>query len=394
MKKPWVIGVLSIIPGLGFIILGEIGKGVIAFVLTLLPFMAIWTPWETIAITGVTIGIILWCVQIYYAVLLARSRLREEAGEGLPVRKVFLPPLSPEATKGEKALHNAKQIVLQHIQADENLRVALHGIQGMQPIGKTLLNIGVALAGGHPNIESTNQVYLGATNNDFILIQTDPLGKPASLERFPLHQVALVKYTEGTLNDEMIIDIGQGEALRFGVGTAMRQGTRELERILSQKEINELHSNAGVQGALVKKSGQPVTSSSNKQDYRSKHPALYSAVLGGVGGVIGAFITPMIWIGLILLLEALGGEDLLTSIFGGLGISPIYYSEDLIVVLLLYCVCMVPIGGMILGAIPGAVVGWISISHARKPKRMPAILAGFAVTFLFTFIFTAIMLAS
>lgn len=394
MKKPWVVGVLSIIPGLGFLVLGEIRKGVIAFILTLLPFLAIWTPWETIVIIGVTIGIIVWGVQIYYAVLLAQSRLREEAGEGLPVREVFLPPPSPEATKGEEALHNAKQIVSQHLRADENLQVAIRGIQGMQPIGKTLLNIGEALLGGYPNVEATNQAYLGATNNDFILIQTDALGKPASLERFPLQQVALIKYTEGTLTDEMIIAIGQGEATRFGVGTAMRPGTRELERILSQKVIDEPDSNAGVPGKSVKKSRQPVTSVSKNQDYLRQHPVLYTAVLGGVGGVMGGFITPMIWIGLILLLEALGGEDLLNSVFGSLGISSIYYSEDLIVLLILYCLCMVPIGGMILGAIPGAIVGWISLSQTRTPKRMPAILAGFVATILFTFIFTAMMLAS
>jgi hypothetical protein len=234
MKKPWVVGLLSIIPGLGFIVLGEARRGFVAFILTILPLLGLLVPWEVVSITCLTLGLIVWVTQGYYAVVLAQRQARAEAGLAVPESPATLAPPAPGASFGDRKLHGAKQTLMQLLQPGEHLKVALHGATGMQSTTSTLLNLGKAASGVFPDVPSIRQVYLGITEHDLVLVRTDAFGKPSELQRIPLEQVALVGSTEGTLSDEVVIDIGEEKPLRVGVGRPMRGGTRELVRILTK----------------------------------------------------------------------------------------------------------------------------------------------------------------
>jgi hypothetical protein len=138
----------------GFIV--KISRGVIAFFLTLLPFMCLLIPSETIAITGVTVGMIGWITQGTYAVLLARRLARVGAGLTLPVRQVQIAPAPPGASSAEKRLHKARQTVLELLNPGENLKVGLPGLLGMRPLASIwlLLPGEVSLGRRHPRCDS------------------------------------------------------------------------------------------------------------------------------------------------------------------------------------------------------------------------------------------------
>jgi hypothetical protein len=233
-KKPWVVGVLSIVPGLGLAALGEIRRGLVALILTLLPFACLLGPWEAVAVIGATLGLVAWITQGAYAVVAARRLALEEAGLALPVREVSIAPLGPAASAEEKRLHRVRRIVLSLLNPGENLRAAVQGALGLQPTASTLLNLGAALAGGHSaGVEPARPLYLGVTDEELILVWMDAFGRPNQVQRIRRDRVSLVKHTEGAVADEIVIETDETGPLRVGVGRTLRSGTRELTRALS-----------------------------------------------------------------------------------------------------------------------------------------------------------------
>jgi hypothetical protein len=114
MKKPWVVGILSIIPGLGLIILGKIIPGILAMAsLIVLAFPILFGPSGAASEGVVAVVLIIWVVQGYYAVVVAQRSARAAAGESLPERAVSIDPPPPRASLAEKRAYEASKAVLQ-----------------------------------------------------------------------------------------------------------------------------------------------------------------------------------------------------------------------------------------------------------------------------------------
>src|SRR3989337_2927147 len=102
MKKPWAIGLISIIPGLGLIILGEARKGLASFVATAAFFMAMFAPGEIVPTTAFAFFLIAWIVQAYYAIVIAQRIGRKPAGLALPEWPASIAPPPPWASLAPK----------------------------------------------------------------------------------------------------------------------------------------------------------------------------------------------------------------------------------------------------------------------------------------------------
>jgi len=238
MKKPWAIALVSIVPGLGLVILGEPGKGLGAFVLTALFLAGTFVPGETVPATSFAFFLIAWIVQGYYAVVIAQRLLRAQAGLALPERPVSIAPPSPGASSAQKALHKTKVTVLKLLPPGEQLELALQGTTGMASTGEALLDLAGAASGVPTTLRRMRQVYLGITRHDFVLVNTDAFGAPSELKRISLARVSLVKAAEGLLSDELVVDLGEGKPLQVAIGKAFREVTRELIGLLSQPKAS------------------------------------------------------------------------------------------------------------------------------------------------------------
>ena len=103
----------------------------------------------------------------------------------------------------------------------------------------------------------------------------------------------------------------------------------------------------------------------------SAHPVLASAFLGAAGGATGVIAAG-------ILLFVLG------MIFGEAFFGTPDFGEGLGILLGIYCVVMFPVGGGILGAIPGAALGWLRASR-DEPVNAPLLaLTGFLAVLLLT----------
>jgi len=226
MKKPWVVGLASIIPGLGYIILGKTRQGLILFLLIGASVFFAWlSPWENLTITIATLVLIAWITQGYYAVVYAQRQVKAEAGLELPVRQIPTTPPPQGASLGEKHLHKVRQTVLPLLQPEEGLKVAIEGRTGTTSLLWTLL--------GAPSM-NIRVVYLGIAEQNLIYIKTDRLGKAEELQRIPFSQVTKASSKEGQLSDWVELQIGGNSLLRVEVPRSSREATRQLIGTLHQ----------------------------------------------------------------------------------------------------------------------------------------------------------------
>jgi hypothetical protein len=227
MKKSWAIGLLSIFPGLGFMVLGKIRQGYIVAIITvssvILGFLTL--PLENLSITLFTLALIAWVSQGYYAILLSQSQARSKAGLDLPVRQVSIAPPAQDASLGEKHLHKARQTVMELLQSNETLKIAIEGRTGTTSLIRLLL-MGPSL--------NIRVVYLGITEQHLIFVNMDRLGKPSVLQRIPFSQVAWAKSKEGLLSDWIDIQVGETNPLKIEVPRSSRETTHQLLAILSK----------------------------------------------------------------------------------------------------------------------------------------------------------------
>jgi len=227
-----MIGLLSIIPGLGLVVIGEFLKGLGVFIITFLAFMCLFVPWDIFVGIGLALGLILWGVQLWYAVSVAQRLSRAEAGLALPVRQVEAASLPPGASFEEKSQQKIRDTVMGLLAPDERLNVALYGTTGVRTF--TLVDLILALLGGTPlSGEKVRQCYLGITDNELILIETDAFGKPFNIQRIAFNKVLILKFREHMLSDELAIDIGEEKPLQLAVGRPLRQSTRQLVSMFS-----------------------------------------------------------------------------------------------------------------------------------------------------------------
>ncbi|MGE5249090.1 MAG: hypothetical protein ACM3QS_02655, partial [Bacteroidota bacterium] len=190
----------------------------------------------------------------------------------------------------------------------------------------------------------------------------DMWGKPAALQRFPLDRVRVGKSIEGALFDEFALDTGEGKPLRVRVEKSVHEETRRLLAILSGVAQPDI---PAWQPAPAAPASPRFASSTLPEGRRAaSHPMLTSGLLGGLGGAVGALASAIV----LTLLGLIFGEPLFgTPDFG----------EGLGILLGLYCVVMFPIGGGILGAIPGILTGWLRVSHDEPITPLPLAIPGF-----------------
>jgi hypothetical protein len=372
MKKPWVIGLLSIVPGLGFLVLGELGKGIGALVLTLLPLSCLFVPSETIAAIGLGVSVIPWTLQGIYAVIHAERQAQVENGTALPERPVSIAPLPPGASSFEKSLHKARKIVMPLLERGENLIFAMPAASLARADGSLSREILLTLLTGGPSSEVTGVLYLGITEQDLVLVMLEgTASKPSELQRIPRSLISSVQHRQSLLDDNLTIFMEEGEPLRLRALRHVRPATQRLVSLLSNHGRVGYHVEGSLQQDLRYDAATsfPTPSETRVQAFLSKHPILGPALLGAIGGITGVIASPiLVGVLAVILEDGLSGSAQTGSILEGLSI-----------LMGGYCVIMFPFGGAFLGAIPGIVIGMIRNWQARRPSSLSPLLAGFLI---------------
>jgi hypothetical protein len=378
MKKSWVIAMLSIIPGLGFIALGKAGIGLGVFALVaILALLAGNAPTEDLSTTGFTVALIAWITQWYYAIKMAKEQAQVGAGVTQPVWQG-----SPNLPRAQAAIEDiqsskARQTMQPLLEPGEDLQVVLYGSKRL-PVSKILSEVLYALLTRVYLDRADSKIYLGLTERVLILIQFDQFGKPDTLQRFPLNRVRLISSSQGWLSDKVLIQFGEARPLQITIDASMRERTHQLVAILSGKEgdlsrVKEI--SAWEQRGSLKSGGLRTVSLRNfGQSQPTDHPVLVSTLLGAVGGIAGAAAG-------VILSIILGA--LLIGLFSGAP-SADDTAEGLGYLVGFYCLLMFPCGGALVGAVPGILLGIFRFAQDRMLTPIRPLLAGFLTVVILT----------
>lgn len=220
MQSPFVVGLLSVIPGLGFFVLGQPkrGFGAIGIIIGLFIF-GLFVPSQFFSQLSFQFFILAWVGQIYYAVQTAKLIKRQEAGEVVAPREMpLIAPAPDNLSANEKIAYKMREIVRHQLNIGEHLVGAIMA-QTMPSMGSHLL---IGAAAGF----TMRMYYVGLTENTLIMIEQDFLGKPADLKRIPLTNIKSSKFDKGWLTDSLVLDFGEKKPMELRVTFRLREQTQ------------------------------------------------------------------------------------------------------------------------------------------------------------------------
>jgi hypothetical protein len=200
MKKKW-IGLASVIPGLGYWVLGERRKAItIALIVFGLGIFSFLTPSDTLFDITSNTAILIWVVQMTTAEYSAHIIDELRIGSGRPA-------------KLNQNIHTSQSLstVAWH------RRGILKKVLGEVPDGDDLMH---AIGG------ATH--YIGLTTNKLFIIKPDAWGKPAITYEFPRNAILAVYYEKGSLYDGVAFDFGARGHADISVGRAHRKTTLSI----------------------------------------------------------------------------------------------------------------------------------------------------------------------
>ncbi len=237
MKKPWVIGLLSVVPGLGLIALGQVvaGLGVMAG-MSLLIFLSLITTSADLSAWLFSFALILWMLQLGYAMLAARvAAAPRESPERIARREA-----KRTQREGTAIQRSARETLTPLLLPGQHLRIALAGSKtGVDPrlLGEIFLAILLAVGGGAytggPSDPPTT--CIGITEDELVFTTTRRLPKPSNLRRVPLSAVAAVELKKGRWGfDKLVVRTGKRKLLGLRTAQSLRPAIRELAAILGK----------------------------------------------------------------------------------------------------------------------------------------------------------------
>jgi hypothetical protein len=255
MKKPWVVGLLSIVPGLGLIVLGKVvaGHGVLGG-MALLVFLSMITTSEEVTAWLFSLALILWMLQLGWAVVAAWvARLPQKSPEKTARRKAREP--QREATAIQRS---AREALTPLLVPGQHLRMALAGSKrgvDARVLGEILLAILHALGGGAyaGGVSDPPTTCIGITEDELVFAITRRPPRPSDLRRVPLGNVSLVEFKEGRWGfDKLVLHIGERKPLRLVTAESLRPVIQELAAILAirSQELDMTDSAGHLQGTL------------------------------------------------------------------------------------------------------------------------------------------------
>lgn len=227
MQSPVIVGLVSIIPGLGFVVLEKTMRGISVFVFIVgLLIVAMITPNKALSSFSFQFSLFLWMLQIFYAVRDAKHLAREKSGE-IVVPKATKRVETPRGLKrSERVATKIRETVLQHLNPNEELIEAI--------IVQSIPSKKARIFGGVLSMLSIRQFFLALINDGVVVIELDYLGKPASISRYPTYSIRVTQYKKGWLMDKFTLAIEEEKPINVEVTVRDREQTELILSVLER----------------------------------------------------------------------------------------------------------------------------------------------------------------
>jgi hypothetical protein len=217
MRNPWIVALVSFVPGLGFAIQARMREAAVSFLLVVgLLIVYLLAPWEIVYQTSCGLLALLWIGQGYLAFDTARRAVRLESGAAQQARQsVPLPSPPPDLPRSKRLSFRARCTVEQQLQPGELIEAAVFATAPASLGSHALLGATAALA--------MKQYYVALTPTDLVFVQLDLWGKPAEVTRRPRGQIKSASFKTGLLTDTLRIDFSEGKPARLKLPRNQRE---------------------------------------------------------------------------------------------------------------------------------------------------------------------------
>jgi hypothetical protein len=222
MIQPWVISISSIVPGLGFLLLGQRRRAVQALASVLAAGLVSYgfsriAPTQPLRELSWSVLYITWFVQIFNS--LSTARLIQMKGENPAAAPVETNPVleSKNLSGKERHVEKVKAYVMQQLTPEEHL---VNAIEANLPYWEEK-SWGRVENFIHP-------CYLAITQDSLLVIEVDFEGVPMTVERIPRDHVENVEYKPGLLNDTIILTIRDKGDVKVKVVAPFREQAGDM----------------------------------------------------------------------------------------------------------------------------------------------------------------------
>ena len=223
MKSPFVVSLLSVIPGLGFFVLKrpKIGLGIIgALFLCIVVFL--FSANEMIYTFAFQFGFFIWLIQIAAAFREARRQIRIENGEASAPLNAnnddFIMPT--DLAEKKKIVRDAYKFIKQQAEAGEEI---YHTI-----LAQVFPSVGSLLLFGNLSLISMDQMYIGFTSKGLLMVKLDMMGKPGEVKRMDYAEIKSMNYSKGLLYDRLQVFTSEKKGMTWKVHFLFRDQTQQI----------------------------------------------------------------------------------------------------------------------------------------------------------------------
>jgi len=220
MKHPVLIGILSIVPGLGYLFLGQFTKAIYVWAgLVVSFFIFLFSPsgWlEEIAFFAV---LIVWFGQVFWAYREAKELSQMEKGEVIKAKDVTLSPPPDELSRQERQIYKMR----------ETLNAQLGPGQQVGPV--------MLVSDKARSSSATSWYYLGVISTGLMLVKLSMWNKPKLVETIPFTTIDKVEFKEPKIsfNDEMRFYLrDQKNPLRFYSARQYKEEAKQVVNAVTQ----------------------------------------------------------------------------------------------------------------------------------------------------------------
>ena len=216
-----IIGVASLVPGLGYLLLKKWKNALITWGLLLLFALAFFfsPPESTFQQISAQLFFIVWIGQIVLAINSLKPK-KIELGNYLSIAKPYytkvkIPTNTPLRKRG---YYKSKEILSAQLEKNETL-------QAMVPaLDRALMGFG------------THQYLLGITHRHFLFVDMGFSGQPKTIGRIPFSQLKNSSYHKSILMDKISIKVQESEKVyKFYISFSFREEIQTFVEKLARK---------------------------------------------------------------------------------------------------------------------------------------------------------------
>jgi len=229
--SPLTIGIASIIPGLGFWLLGQRQRSIVvgSIVLGLLSISLIFlgTPIGQFSAQFFQLA---WLAQLVFAIQIARTNQKQFKSEIQAPQTIAQFRRPTKKLSGTQASdYFSREIAKGQLQNGERIIKSL--------IGKGYVSASaIALAGVIPYF-AASWYCITLTQSNLLVIELDFLMKPAGLHRFLYSEVVQASFTKNWLNKgKLQLDFGKGKVLVLDVTSSFAKQAQAIVSVFSKPQ--------------------------------------------------------------------------------------------------------------------------------------------------------------